>query len=158
MTDKCGIVLFHTTKKENLAGIFKTGIKPGEGKGWCEAVKSGTSITPLTEKDIKECQENIFLSGSLDNLETLPLKEEFGMDTILITCIPQDKIYINNKSFEQWYEERKIDDKLSRYDEIKVKDTIPPENIIGCLNIEEDTVVPNLGIYSINRKCNNHIR
>ena len=152
----CGVVLFHATKKENLPKILKEGIKPGAGKGLCEAVYSKKVREPVggIEKAKKECETNIFLSGSLDRIEELGLKRGYELDTVLVVCLPQEKIFIDNKPFLDWESNRNPDNEIiSGLFEVTVKDIIKPENIIGCLDIKEDSVIPNLGVYTINKQC-----
>lgn len=36
---ECGVILFHSTTKENLKNIMKNGIRPGAGEGWCKLGK-----------------------------------------------------------------------------------------------------------------------
>lgn len=152
---ECGAVLFHSTTKENLKKIMKEGIRPGTGKGWCElGEKAGLIVT----KDMKkECEENIFLSGNIERLERQDL-EEINIDTIAVVCVPQEKIYIDDKPFKKWDVDRFTqvpfaEQKLSEIGEIKVKGIIPPENIIGCLDIKKYNIWQNRGIYTVNKNC-----
>lgn len=162
MSDKkteCGAVLFHSTTKKNLENIMKEGIKPGAGEGWCKlAVKAGI-ISSVKMKELeKECKENTFLSGSLEFLERMDL-EPMDIDTVAILCLPPEKLYIDNKPFKEWDKDRftklPITEKqrLSEIEEIKVKETIPPENIIGCLDIKEFAFIQNRGRYITNKNC-----
>jgi|GEM_PF-4031901 hypothetical protein len=96
---ECGIVLFHSTTKENLKNIMKNGIRPGVGEGWCKlGKKAGLTVTKEMED---ECKENIFMSESLESLERMDL-EPLNMETIIIACVPQEKIYVDDKPFKQW--------------------------------------------------------
>lgn len=138
---ECGVILFHSTTKENLKKIMKDGISPGVGKGWCElGKKAGLTVT----KDMEdECKENIFMSGTMESLERMDL-EPLNMETIAIVCVPQEKIYIDDKPFKKWDIDRftKLpiaEQNLSEIAQIKIKGIIPPENIIGCLDIRKYT-------------------
>ncbi len=100
------------------------------------------------------------------------------LDTVAILCIPQKKIFIHRKKdekyvdepFKEWdlrkFEELPEDSQfISQYPEIRVKETIPPENIIGCIDIIKknneihniynikDWDAPNRFRYMINKEC-----
>jgi hypothetical protein len=155
---ECGAILFHSTTKKNLKNIMKEGIKPGSGEGWCKlAAKAGIISTIKMQEIEKECKENTFLSGSLEFLERMDLGP-MDIDTIVLLCLPQEKLYIDKKPFKEWDIDRftKLpfgEQRLSQIDEIKVKDVIPPEDIIGCLNIKKSTYIQNRGKYIINKNC-----
>jgi hypothetical protein len=155
---ECGAVLFHSTTKKNLKNIMKEGIKPGAGEGWCKLAVNAGIISSIKMKEMeKECKENTFLSGSLEFLERMDL-EPMDIDTIAILCLPQEKLYIDNKPFKEWDKDRftKLpigDQRLSQLSEIKVKETIPPENIIGCLDIKKFAFIQNRARYLINKNC-----
>jgi hypothetical protein len=152
---ECGVVLFHSTTKENLKKIMKNGIHPGAGEGWCElGKKSGLAVTKDMEE---ECKKNIFVSGSIESLERMHL-EPLKMETIVIVCVPQEKIYVDDKPFKKWDMDRftKLPiekQNLSEIDRVKIKGIIPPENILGCLDIKKYTRWQNRGIYTINKNC-----
>lgn len=152
---ECGTVLFHSTTKENLKKIMKSGIRPGAGEGWCKlGKKAGFTVTRDMED---ECKKNIFMSGSLESLERMGL-EPLKMETIVIACVPQEKIYIYDKPFKQWDEDRFTkppiaEQNLSQIGPVKVIGIIPPENIIGCIDIKKYTRWQNRGRYTVNKNC-----
>ena len=160
---ECGIIAFHATTKENLPRIMKEGLKPGMKDGWCDL----TEKIGLCKFDSRgECKENVFLAGSLDEgIEKYGLKE-MGVDRVIIVCIPQEDVIIGKEPFKSWdlrraEELREHEQLISQYPEIKVKGAIPPENIIGCLNIKtynihpgmEEDIAPNRMRYTINKDC-----
>lgn len=132
---------------------MKDGIRPGAGKGWCEFGKNaGFAVTKEMEN---ECKENIFMSGSLESLERMDI-QPLKMETIAIVCVPQEKIYIDDKPFKKWDIDRFLsitDQNLSEIGPIKVRGIVPPENIIGCLDIKKYTKWQNRGRYIINKNC-----
>ncbi len=152
---ECGTVLFHSTTKENLKKIMKDGIRPGAGIGWCElGKKAGFTVTEEMED---ECKKNIFMSSSLESLERMHI-EPLKMETIAIVCVPQEQIYIDDKPFKEWDVDRftKLPiakQRLSEIDPIKVGGTVPPENIVGCLDIKKYTRWQNRGRYIVNKDC-----
>lgn len=142
---------------------MKEGLKSGMKGGWCDlAEKVGMGTF-----DKKDCKENIFLSGSLDEgIEKYsPLLRETGIDRVAIVCIPQEDVIIGKEPFKSWdfrraEELREHEQLISQYPEIKVKGYISPENIIGCLNIKnynihgfEEDEAPNRMRYTINKEC-----
>ena len=156
---ECGTVLFHATRKENLKNIMKEGLKPGGGQGWCEAF--GKSFP---REELESCKKFVHLSGRLDILETEELGD-IGLDRVIIACVQPEKLLVRGKSFQQWNSKR---NKSRTYDissdtmksevlsdlfEVRTLDTIPPENIIGCLDVKESTRIGNLGKYKINKEC-----
>ena len=168
MTDeKCGVVLYHATRKENLPDILENGLSPGAGKGWCHAVfeeklQPRTSI--IQGEAEKECSEYIFAAGSLDKLEDISLKDGLGSDTVMMICVPQEDIIIDDKPFDEWEEDRgmivseKLEalglDVISNYREIKIKNKVLPKQIIGCIDIIKDSpYVGNMGTYKVNSQC-----
>ncbi len=152
---ECGVILFHSTTKENLKEIMKDGIRPGPEKGWC---KLGKQAGLIVTKDMeKECEENIFLSGSIESLERADLAP-MNIDTIVVVCVPQEKIYVDNRHFKEWDVDRftKLPiakQRLSEFAEVKIRGSISPENIIGCLDIKKYTIWQNRGRYTVNKNC-----
>ncbi len=143
---ECELILYHATTKENLKGILREGIRPGMSGGWCDlAIKqveeeyiSKDEIDLLTEEYEaykQECKENIWLFSSLFKFE-----EETAMprsiDTIIILCVPKDKVFVDGIPLSQWEKDNDLYNIYKR-GSISTRETIPPENIIGCLNIME---------------------
>ena len=147
--DPCELVLFHSTTKENLKGIMKEGIKPGMKGGWCDLmikklekmvkekeIKKETAEEEISEiEDIKKvCQEEIFMSANIHDLER---KMPKGSDTIIVTCVPKKNVRVMGMPFDKWIETGGTLQEYMIQTEVTTKDIIPPENIIGCLDIEE---------------------
>jgi hypothetical protein len=145
----CELLLFHSTTKNNLKVIMKEGIKPGMKGGWCDLMikKIGTMIEKqevkkdAAEREISEiedirkmCQEDIFMSANIYNLER---QMPEGTDTIIAACVPKKDAYIVGIPFDKWRNTGVTFQDYMDETEITVKGTIPPENIIGCLDIDE---------------------
>lgn len=178
VVNKCGIIGFHATTKENIKKIMKEGIKPGMKGGWCDIAARAIG-RKLSDDEIEECKNNIFVSGSLDHAIETYYPELPDLDTVVVVCVPQEKAFLytakarkekRDEPFEEWdlrrFEEMKEEEQfISQYPELRIKDTIPPENIIGCLDIvkeyhkipniynKPDWDAPNRYRYKINRDC-----
>lgn len=151
VSKECELILYHATTKENLKGILREGIRPGMSGGWCDlAIKQVredyASEDRTSEDEIgllieeyeaykQECKENIWLTSSLFKFEEETAMPR-GIDTIIILCVPKDKIFIDEIPFSQWEKDNDLYDIYKR-GSISMRETIPPENIIGCLNIME---------------------
>jgi hypothetical protein len=150
---ECGVVLYHSTTKKNLKKILIEGIHPSAGEGWCKLGEKAGLI--VTEEMKKACEENIFLSGNLETIERNAI-EDMKIDTIAIVCVPQEKISVDDKPFKEWDIYRFTQPRyqsLSEIGEVKVRGAIPPENIIGCLDIKKYTVWQNRARYLVNKNC-----
>ena len=204
---ECGLVVYHSTTKENMKDIMKEGLKPGMKGGWCDMYEKTELTKGLTGKDLEfakekaegfreECKKNISVSGSLEGLEALFTGNQMNdIDTIVVLCVPQKNAWVSvksdkrsfedfdterlyergaNKGAERFQSERinynepsfsyyKIT--MSEYDDILIKENIPPENILGCLDIvkENNKITnihnkegfggPNRHRYRINKEC-----
>lgn len=204
---ECGLVVYHTTTKENMKKIMKEGLKPGMKGGWCDIYEKAELTKGSTGKYLelvkervadfkRRCKENISVSGSLDGLEALFIGNQINdIDTVAILCIPQKNAWVSvgmdKASFEDFDTERlyqrgadkgaemfqsekvnynvvsfsKYKMTMSEYDDIMIKEIIPPENIIGCIDIvkennkitnihnKEGFSGPNRHTYRINKEC-----
>jgi hypothetical protein len=148
---ECGIIAFHATTKENMKKIMKEGLKPGGSGGWIDIAQKASPSDKEHYEMYRSKKERTFLAGNLgDGIESyypsIP-----NLDTVAILCIPQEDIYKQfgriyeelDEQFKQWDKRRfkeihRSSPFISRYPEIRLREKISPENIIGCMDIIRD--------------------
>lgn len=164
----CELLLFHSTTKNNLKGIMKEGIRPGMPGGWCDLEikrierdisSEEKEVTEMQIKEMKaykeECKENIFLSPNFHSLEG---EMPEGSDTIIVTCLPKEKVFIPSRKLHRYvpFEEWEDIGSEEKYGQVIVKETISPRYIVGCLDVEgKREIGSNLGAtkFKINKNC-----
>jgi hypothetical protein len=187
---ECGTVAFYPATKKDMKNIVENGLKPGTKNSW-QDIHCNMRKKIIGEKR-EDCDKNTFLSGSLDyGIENF-LPKLPDLDAVAALCIPQDKIYLPKEKYVKGYKEPLYEDTgeeyidetfedwdarrgdelldqegmfLYQHPEIVIKETIPPENIIGCIDIiknnngtlktydKDVSGAPNRYRYKINKKC-----